>query len=151
MIVHVTSTALLINDIQGIVRRTNLYIQKKKNRKEEKKMEILKKSKELTTEEMYYLTMSPETQKMSDNIGQVVDIEAWIIYQDVNKDGEMQKILSILTPEGETLATNSATFMGDFERLMDLFSQNNETVKRVEIISGTSKAGRQFVTVKYAK
>ena len=114
-------------------------------------MEILKKSKELTTEEMYYLTMSPETQKMSDNIGQVVDIEAWIIYQDVNKDGDMQKILSILTPEGETLATNSATFMGDFERLMDLFSQNNETVKRVEIISGTSKAGRQFVTVKYAK
>ena len=151
MIVHVTSTALLINDIQGIVRRTNLYIQKLKKRKEEKKMEILKKSKELTTEEMYYLTMSPETQKMSDNIGQVVDIEAWIIYQDVNKDGEMQKILSILTPEGETLATNSATFMGDFERLMDLFSQNNESVKRVEIISGTSKAGRQFVTVKYAK
>ena len=148
---YVTSTALLINDTQGIVRRTNLYIQKLKNRKEEKKMEILKKSKELTTEEMYYLTMSPDTQKMSDNIGQVVDIEAWIIYQDINKDGEMQKILSILTPEGETLATNSSTFMGDFERLMDLFSQNNETVKRVEIISGTSKAGRQFVTVKYAK
>ena len=48
-------------------------------------MEILKKSKELTTEEMYYLTMSPETQKMSDNIGQIVDIEDFENLKMLNK------------------------------------------------------------------
>lgn len=115
-------------------------------------MEILQTSAELTTEEKYLLTMNPEIQKMSDQVGQVLDLDKWLIYADVNeKDGAEQQILSIMTGEGEVFATNSSTFINDFEKLIDLFRSNNETVTKVEIISGQSKAGRTFITCKYAK
>ena len=103
---------------------------------------------ELSKKQLYELTMSPKTQKMKDAKGSVVDVAAWCIYEDEDSNGETRKVLAVLTPEGETLATNSSTFMDDFSKMCDLFGDGG--VGRLEVISGTSKAGREFITCAYA-
>jgi hypothetical protein len=118
-------------------------------------MEILTASAQLSTEDKYYLTMSPDIQKMSDQQGQILDIDKWLIYSDANEDknaeAKEQHILSIMTKDGEVFATNSPTFIKDFQKLVDLFNSSNEKVEKIEIISGLSKAGRTFITCKYTK
>ena len=104
---------------------------------------------ELSKKQSYDLTMNPKTQKMLDAVGTVLDIAAWCHYKDNNgKDGAEQDIMSILTPEGEIYATNSETFRKDFFRMVDLFGPDG--VDCVEVITGTSKAGRPFVDCAYA-
>lgn len=102
----------------------------------------------LTNKQKYALTMSPKTNKMKDAKGTVLEVAAWCRYSDVDKDGNERQVLSILTPENETYATNSATFMDDFKSMCDLFGDNGITA--VEVISGTSKSGREYITCAYA-
>lgn len=101
----------------------------------------------LTNKQKYDLTMNPKTQKMTSAKGSTIEIAAWCYYEDVDKEGELRTILSVQTPEGELFATNSATFQDDWFRMVDLFGG---TVSAVDIISGTSKAGREFITCAYA-
>ena len=100
----------------------------------------------MKTADKYLLTMSPETQKMKDAVDSRLEIKAWCLYEDTNKDGELQEILAVLTPENETFATNSQTFIRDFLRMVDLFNESGETVDAIKVVTGTSKAGRQFIT-----
>lgn len=101
----------------------------------------------LTNKQLYNLTMSPKTQKMTSAKGSTLEIAAWCCYEDVDKEGELWTILCVQTPEGELFATNSATFQDDFFKMADMFGG---TVSAIEIISGTSKAGREFITCAYA-
>lgn len=113
-------------------------------------MKIINSSENLTPKEIYNLTMSPKTQKMKDFIGSRIEIGAWAVYEDVNKKtGEIQEVLAIMTPEGEIFATNSPTFKEDFFQMRDLFSVMGETVHTISVISGTSKAGREFISCAY--
>lgn len=111
-------------------------------------MQILKSYPEtLTKKNMYDLTMSPKTQKMTTAKGSTLEVAAWCLYDDVDKDGEVRRVLSIQTPEGEIFATNSTTFQDDFFRMVDLF---DGCVSAIEVISGTSKGGREFIDCAYA-
>lgn len=112
-------------------------------------MEILKSYPEqLTNKQKYVLTMSPKVQKMTTAKGSTLELACWAIYRDLDSDGEEREILSMSTPEGETFATNSATFRADFERMIDLLGA--EEVTMIEVISGTSKNNREFITCAYA-
>jgi hypothetical protein len=113
-------------------------------------MKIIKTSKDLTAKDKYFLTMAPSVQKMKDQISQRIEISKWCVYEDTNSKGEEQTILSIATPENEIFATNSKTFMDDFERMIDVFAEDGIEVTAIEVISGTSKAGREFITCVYA-
>lgn len=114
-------------------------------------MQIINQSGNLSTKDVYHLTMNPATQKMKDIKGQRLEVDCWCIYEDVQKStGAVQEILAIKTPEGEIFATNSPTFIDDFMRMWDLFTQSGETVHAVNVISGTSKAGREFITCSFA-
>lgn len=114
-------------------------------------MKIIEASKNLTPKEIYNLTMSPTTQKMKSLIGQRVEITAWALYEDVNKKtGELQEVLSIITPEGEIFATNSPTFKEDFSDMFQLFRDMGEEVHAITVTSGTSKSGREFITCTYS-
>lgn len=113
-------------------------------------MKIIESSANLTPKEIYNLTMSPKTFKMKDAIGSRIEIEAWALYEDVNKkSGEIQEVLAIMTPDGEIFATNSPTFKDDFFQMQELFLGMGETVHAISVISGTSKAGREFVSCAY--
>ena len=115
-----------------------------------KTMKIINSSENLTPKEIYSLTMSPKTQKMKDAIGSRIEIGAWASYEDVNKKtGEILEVLAIMTPEGEIFATNSPTFKKDFFQMQELFQNMGETVHAISVISGTSKAGREFISCAY--
>lgn len=103
---------------------------------------------ELTKKHIYALTMSPKIGRMKDAKGSQLDVAAWCIYEDADKDGEVRQVLSIATPEDEVLATNSMTFMTDFLSMVELFGPGG--VDRIEIISGMSKNGREYITCSYA-
>ena len=97
----------------------------------------------------YSLTMSPKMRNMKELKGSVLEVSAWCKYEDIDsKTGELRPILTIRTPEGEVYGTNSATFINDFESMVDMFGPGG--VDFLEIISGTSKAGREFITCAYA-
>ena len=104
---------------------------------------IIEKSRELTNQELYLLTMSPKADSVKNHIGERVDVAAWLLFEDADKrTGEVHQVLSVLTPENEVFTTISPTFQADFMDMAELF--NNEFA--FEIISGKSKAGREFVT-----
>lgn len=105
--------------------------------------EIIEKSRDLTREELYLLTMSPKMDSIKNHVGERFDVSAWLVYNDADKNtGEVRAILSVLTPENEVFASVSPTFQSDFKDMAELF--NNDFA--FEVISGKSKAGREFVT-----
>ena len=112
-------------------------------------MEIIKSFPEtLSNKQKYSLTMSPKIQKMTEAKGSTLELACWAIYRDTDSEGEEREILSIITPDGEAFATNSATFRADFERMIDLLGADEVTA--IEVISGTSKNNREFITCAYA-
>lgn len=113
-------------------------------------MKLINSSGNLTPKEIYNLTKSPKTQKMKDAIGSRIEIGVWASYEDVNKKtGELQEVLAIMTPDGEIFATNSPTFKEDFFEMLELFRDMGETVHAISVISGTSNAGREFISCAY--
>jgi xanthine/uracil/vitamin C permease (AzgA family) len=112
-------------------------------------MEIIKTNKELTAKELYFLTMSPKIQKMKDAVGTVVEIQNYALYKDTNNDKE-QTVLAISTPDNEVYATNSSTFIRTFFEMIDVFAAAGETVPAIEVATGTSKAGRTYITCVYS-
>lgn len=104
---------------------------------------IIEKSRELTNQELYLMTMSPKAESVKNHVGERIDVSAWLVFEDTDKKtGEVHSVLSVLTPENEVLSTISHTFQSDFMDMAELF--HNEFA--FEIISGKSKAGREFVT-----
>ena len=111
-------------------------------------MNILKTSRELTDEEVYLLCMQSSVNKMSDAEGQVLELDAWAYYEDVNARGESNEVLAILTKDGDVFATISNTFIKEFLKMAEHF---NERLAKIKVITGTAKNGRQFVSCAYAK
>ena len=116
---------------------------------EDIKMEIIVANKELTKQETYFLTKAQDVIKMKDAVDSIVELSAWVIYTDVNADGEEVELFSMRTVDGETYATNSSTFIRAFRDILDIFTP--EEVTKLKIMSGTSKNNRQFVTCAYAE
>lgn len=117
-------------------------------------MNITKKSGELTIMEQYQLTMSPKIQRIKDCTGQRFEVAKWCIYEDLDKkSGETKEILSMMTPEGEVFATNSDTFKSDFESILSLLEGAGMagTLFSLEVITGKSKAGRDFFTCAFVE
>lgn len=104
---------------------------------------IIKSNKELTKRESYKLTLDPSIKKMKDFIGVQIDVAAYCLYKDVYKDGKEVEVLSIMDKDGSVCATNSATFKRDFMNIVDLMDGEDY---KIEVISGQSKSGREFVT-----
>lgn len=104
---------------------------------------IIEKSRELSNQEIYLLTMSHKAGSVKNHVGERIDVSAWLLFEDTDKKtGEVKRVLSVLTPENEVVSTISPTFESDFMDMAEIF--HNDFA--FEIISGKSKAGREFVT-----
>lgn len=106
-------------------------------------MTITMTSRELTKKESYKMTLAPTIKKMRDIVGAQIDVSAFILYEDVNSDGKEQEILSVMDADGTVYATNSPTFKKDFAKIYEIMDGEDFSI---EVISGTSKAGREFIT-----
>lgn len=104
---------------------------------------IIKQSRELSKQEIYFLTMSPKNESMKNHKGERFEVSAWLIFEDLDKkSGQVHEVLSVLTTENETLSTVSETFRNDFLAMAEIFDNDFS----FEVISGTSNSGREYVT-----
>ncbi len=107
-------------------------------------MTITKTSKELTKKEIYKLTLDPAMKKMKDFVGSSIDVYAYCLYTDFNsKDDKEVEVLSVMDKDGSVFATNSPTFKKDFMNIAEIMENDEYSI---EVISGTSNAGREFIT-----
>ena len=108
---------------------------------------IIEKSRELTPQEIYLLTMSPKAESVKNHSGERIEVSAWAEFEDVDKKtGEIHTVLSVLTPENEVYSSISPTFQTDFKIMAELF--HNDFA--FEVMTGKTKAGREFVTCSLA-
>lgn len=112
-------------------------------------MEILAANKELTKQEIYFLTKTQEAQKMTEAAGQALELTSWVIYTAHNADGEEVELFACRTEEGETYATNSPTFIRAFRDILDVFEPSEIT--KIKVLTGVSKNNREYINCAYAE
>lgn len=113
-------------------------------------MNILYKLNVTNHKDLYDLMKSPAIRKMSSIVGETRNIACAVIYEDVKNEGDIQKILSFRCKDsGEVFATNSPTFIRDFEDARDMMAEFNEEIHTVRIEGGTSRSGRNFISCVY--
>lgn len=104
-------------------------------------MKIINQSRELTTMEQYKLTKSKKSISVKDAVGLSLQVDAWAEYEDQNTKGEAVQVLSIMTTDGSVYTTVSEVFRRSF---MDIVETFGDDMPPVEIIDGTTKAGRTY-------
>ena len=109
-------------------------------------MKILKCSDNLTLKERYDLMRNPETERMSNHVGETLNLEKYMVREEEKGDsGEIITITSIIS-NGCVYATNSATFARELAAMLDMASECGEAVNRIYIANGVSKKGREYIT-----
>ena len=91
---------------------------------------------------IYQMTKGATIQRMQDATGKDLVISDYVHYVDEKDDGSSVDILSILTEEGEIYATNSKTVTNSFFEIEEI--AGNIKGETIEIVSGTTKAGRTY-------
>lgn len=103
---------------------------------------IIEKSENLDARQTFKMTASDNLTKISDCNGRQFDIDAYVIYTDINsRSGEEQEILTFATSDGDIICTNSATVLRKFRTMLECFPL---PIKDVIVKSGTSKGGRTY-------
>ena len=91
----------------------------------------------------YRLTKANSVKKVSEIAGSVINPAAWILYEDQDaKTGETKTVLTI-EDNGEMFGTISSTFIKAFIDAAEYFGEDLGAIK---ILTGKSKAGREYVT-----
>ena len=109
-------------------------------------MQITFKTEGMTLKEVVALTKGNDVQKMSDAVGEVLDFDKVVIYDDVNSKGEPMQVMAVQTKPGAKYATNSATFIRNYVEIINLFDDSGEEAPTTfKVGSGTSKNGRPFI------
>lgn len=106
-------------------------------------VEIKEMSREFTKVEKYLMTTAPDIEPLK-NIadGASIPVDGFLIFEDIKASGEVQKIVSIITPDKKVYSGQSETFrqsLKDIESVMD--GEKFSIIK----ISGKTKAGRDYI------
>jgi len=97
----------------------------------------------MTAKEKYLMLKNPESVKMSDAKNAVLKPEAYIIFEDQNlSTGDVSRIVSIRS-EGKVYATNSASFIREFDMIAEAFGDDMPSIK---VTTGKSSKGRQYIS-----
>lgn len=107
--------------------------------------EVLRVFNERTSKkEIYRITHKKSTIQMKElEDGAIIDPVNFIIYTDENQKGEEKTVLAIVDANGDIITTISETLRNDFMEMVENFGLDFMCRKT----SGTTKAGREFVTV----
>lgn len=95
--------------------------------------------------DLYKLVQSPERKKLTDIKDQTIELDKWVLYTEPDKDGKEMSLLALSTVDGTAYCTNSATFCRSFESAVATFGQFGEEFHSIEIATGTSKNGRDYI------
>lgn len=95
----------------------------------------------LNRRDAYKLTESQTTKKLIDIAGSVIEPDKWVLFEDEDKT------VLVLECEGEMFGTISGTFIDGF---IKAFDELGEDMGPVKVVTGTTKAGRTYVTCELA-
>lgn len=98
--------------------------------------------------ELYDLTQSPDIDKMTNHKDEEINVADFLVYEKDDGNGGIMLVCVITSAEGETVATNSSTFIRAFTDILDMAAVAGETIHTVQIVGGVSKSGRNFITCK---
>lgn len=109
-------------------------------------MNIISKSANVVSAfDMYKLVQSPVRKKLTDIKGQTIELDKWVLYTEPDKDGKEMFLLALSTVDGTSYCTNSATFCRSFESAVATFGQFGEEFHKIQVTTGTSKNGRDYI------
>lgn len=108
-------------------------------------MNIIFKNRDLTPTELYNLSASPAVKKLSLVDGKI-DIDACVLGERADGNGEINKVLFVSTPEKEYYATNSKSAIQNFEDIVTCF-EGADFPKAMNVIHRQSKAGRTYLGI----
>lgn len=110
-------------------------------------MEIIKKTEGLTAKDLYALTKGNDVLKMADAKGETLDILKYVMYKDLDVNGEEMTVLAIETVSGVKYATNSKTFVRNFSDILAISEECGEEIPTRFIVgSGKSRSNREYLT-----
>lgn len=106
-------------------------------------VEIKEMSREFTKVEKYLMTTAPDIEPLK-NIedGESIPIDGYLIFDDVKDDGEIQEIVSIITPDKKVYSGQSATFRKSLKDIDNVMEGEKFSIIK---ISGKTKAGRDYI------
>lgn len=110
-------------------------------------MNVIKSSGNISKKDMFNMTEGGSSNKMSDAIGQTLDMAGWILYETEDSKGQTVTALAVIEKNGLISSTISETFIKQFNKILDFMDGEDFNLK---VIGGTSKNGRQFVTCEIA-
>lgn len=110
-------------------------------------MKIIKYKGDFTKVDIFNMTQGTTLAKVSDSIGEVMELEGWILYEDEDKDGNLQTVLALKEKNGLMSATISKTFIDQFNKALEFMGEEDFNIK---VVGGKSKNGRDYVTCELA-
>jgi hypothetical protein len=96
---------------------------------------------ELSKRDAYKLTESQTARKLVDLAGSIIEPDKWVLFEDEDKT-----VLS-LEADGELFGTISGTFIDAFIKAYD---ELGAEMGPIRVVTGTSRAGRTYVTCELA-
>ena len=115
--------------------------------KEKSKMLVKRQSGEFSKGKIFNMTQG-SVAKVSDSVGNVLELAGWILYEDEDKDGNLQTVLALKETNGLISATISKTFIEQFLKMADFMDGEDYNIK---VVGGTSNAGRNYITCEVAQ
>lgn len=106
-------------------------------------VEIKEMSREFTKVEKYLMTTAPDIEALKNiDDGQSIEVDGFIVFNDIKDNGDVQEIVSIITPDKKVYSGQSATFK---QSLKDIESVMDDEKFSIIKISGKTKAGRDYI------
>lgn len=108
-------------------------------------MKVLRTSENLTKIDIYNMTEG-DTEKLLEAIDADLKIGAWILGEDEDQKGNVREVLVIKEAgeDGLIYGTISETFITKFKKALDYVGEINV----IRVTGGTSKNGREFISMK---
>lgn len=102
--------------------------------------------------DLYYdMFLSQDRQGVKDYEGQQFHTDKYAVYEEENANGNMVKLVTILTDEGIVMTTNSPSFIRTFSSIAELAEKSNVEHYAFEVVAAKSRNNREFITAKYVK
>ena len=114
-------------------------------------MKIIKTSEGLTFEQFQELSRGERLDNLSESGLEFLDLTAWALFDDLNADGSVTRVLAVMDSDGGNVVTVSNPFITEFQNLLDMCDAYGRRLDSLRILHGMTKAGQEFLTCKIAK
>lgn len=134
-----SSSCHVMSEIQS-KRRTNMEIVKTNIKDNEWNMDI-----------SYDMFESPDRKSVRDCSGSTVTISKYAIYEEYDNNGNVMRLLTMMSDEGVVFVTTSPAFIRTFERIAELAQRSHLDAFAITFRKEKSKNNREYMTAIYVK